>query len=102
MTTSAVRFINNDIQITENGIDLISVHPFTHINFADVQELSIENGYLIKNRIPVRVIGSIVLIGALYLSIRYVPQLSHFFENGVVVSLLLLWRLAPLALIIGV
>jgi hypothetical protein len=77
MDANAVKFINDYVRITDVGVDLIGTHPFKHIPFSDIKDIRIENGYLVKNRLPIRIVGSVIIITAVYFIVRLMKPLTR-------------------------
>lgn len=67
MNSKPVKFYNDYVKISEDGIELTrSMFPYKHLDFKDIEDVRITNGYLIKNRIPILIISSILLIVLAY------------------------------------
>ena len=58
-----ISYNSPSISIDENGIDLLrNRFAYQHINFSEVEQYSIENGYLLKNRLVILIAGIVMII----------------------------------------
>jgi hypothetical protein len=60
-----VKFINKYVRIMDEGIELIFVQPYKLLLYDQIEEIKIGNGFLIKNRMPIRINGITVILASI-------------------------------------
>ena len=74
-----IEFYNNDVHISENGVDLLRYHfAYQHIDFLDMRAIKIWNGYLLQNRWLILVLGVAFVFFSLTIMIPGLAALSDF------------------------
>jgi hypothetical protein len=91
------------ISINENGIDLLrNRFAYQHLKFSEVQNFSIEDGYLLKNRLLVLITGIAMIVLAAKLFVPVLEVYGEVPENISTHSIgrgLAFMQMIPLALI---
>ncbi len=101
MASSHVKFSNNYVKISDDGIDLTrSRFPYKHLDFSEIEDAKIKEGYLIKNRGAILIIGSLLLVASFgfLLASNLLPE---FFEKNGIVGFLIIWRQGPIPVIVA-
>jgi hypothetical protein len=103
MNSKPVKFYNDYVKVSDDGIELTrSRFPYKHLDFKDIEDVRITNGYLIKNRIPVLIISSILIIVLAYfvdflIGSNIIPE---FFEKEGIVAFLFVGSRPVLAILV--
>ena len=74
-----IEFCNNDVHISENGIDLLrNQFPYRHFDYTEISTTKIGNGYLLKNRWLILITGVVFVIFSLKLLVPGLAILIDF------------------------
>lgn len=73
-------FNNDYIQINDNGIDLLrNRYPYLHIDYSNVDNYKITDGYLLRNRFIILVFGMGLIFFSLKLAVHQLPLYKDIF-----------------------
>jgi len=76
MESSPFNFYSRYIKISDKGIDLTrDMLPYKHISYSEIEDITIRDGYLIKNRVPIRIV-SILAIALSFIFLTFYSFLS--------------------------
>ena len=76
-------FYNDYIKIDENGIDLLrNSFPIEHLDFSIIRGIEISDGYLLKNRFIILLVGVSLIILAVKLLMFEFPIFDNFSSVG--------------------
>lgn len=72
---------NNYIQLNDLGIDLLrNSYAYKHIDFYNIDKYRIEDGFLLRNRILILLMGILIILGGAILLINQFDLIINLFD----------------------